>query len=431
MTIQHERDATTEQLLATVRPEEGKVPASIHTDPDVYRLELERVFGRVWLFVAHESEVPEPGDWVVRDMGEQSVIVSRGDDGSLRVLLNTCRHRGMRLACEDQGSGPSWRCPYHGFTFRNDGSFLGAPYQRYAYPEGLDRESLRLIPARCDTYKGLVFATFNPDAESLVEYLGEVRWYLDILVGRAEFEVVGVPQRWIVPTAWKLPAENFASDAYHTVTTHAFLAKLGLVQGVDFGRQGYHVVPAGGHGLGIGTQQDGPWYPPELRAEYERNLSPAQLALMDQIKNFHGNVFPNLSFLIPNVIEIGGQRVTGMTIRLWQPIGPDKIQALSWHLVEKNAPDWWKALGRKVYVQTFGSSGMFEQDDTENWEMQTRGSLSSLSFDRPVILNYAMGMGREPLRDFPGPGVVYDGKYSEAAARGFYQHWLDLMVGRR
>jgi len=250
-------------------------------------------------------------------------------------------------------------------------------------------------------------------------------------VGRAEFEVVGVPQRWIVPTAWKLPAENFASDAYHTVTTHAFLAKLGLVQGVDFGRQGYHVVPAGGHGLGIGTQQDGPWYPPELRAEYERNLSSAQLALMDQIKNFHGNVFPNLSFLIPNVIEIGGQRVTGMTIRLWQPIGPDKIQALSWHLVEKNAPDWWKALGRKVYVQTFGSSGMFEQDDTENWEMQTRGSLSSLSFDRPVILNYAMGMGREPLRDFPGPGVVYDGKYSEAAARGFYQHWLDLMVGRR
>lgn len=428
MTTQMSPGETVEQLRTTVRPEEGLLSAAIHTDPEVYRLELERVFGRVWLFVAHESEIPQLGDFVVRDMGEQSVIVSRGDDGQIRVLLNNCRHRGMKLACEDRGSGPSWRCPYHGFTYRNDGSFLGAPYQRFAYPEGLDKEGLRLIGARCESYAGLVFATFNAAAEPLADFLGDVRWYLDILLGRAEFEVVGAPQRWIVPTAWKLPAENFASDAYHTVTTHAFLAKLGLVKGVDFGRRGYHVVPRGGHGLGIGVQDDGPWYPLELRAEYERNLSPAQLELMDRIKNFHGNVFPNLSFLIPNVIEYGGKRVTGMTVRQWQPIGPDSIQALSWHLVEKDAPDWWKELGRKVYVQTFGSSGMFEQDDTENWELQTRNSLSALSFAEPVMLNYQMGMGGEPLADFPGPGEVYDGKYSEAAARGFYRRWLDLMT---
>jgi hypothetical protein len=152
---------------------------------------------------------------------------------------------------------------------------------------------------------------------------------------------------------------------------------------------------------------------------------------MDRIKNFHGNVFPNMSFLIPNVIEIAGKRVTGMTIRQWQPIAPDQIQALSWHLVEKNAPDWWKELGRKTYVQTFGSSGMFEQDDTENWELQTRNSLSSLSFDEPVLLDYRMGMGGVPMTDFAGPGEVYEGKYSEAAARGFYRRWLDLMLAEK
>ena len=422
---------TSERLLATVLPEDGQVPAYIHTDPDVYKLEMQRLFGKVWLFVAHESELPDPGSFVVRDMGERNVIVARGDDGVIRTFLNSCRHRGMKLANEDMGCQVSWRCPYHGFTFRNNGALLGAPYSRFAYAEGFDKESMALIEARCESYRGMVFASWDPYGESLAEFLGGMAWYLDILIGRADFEVVGVPQRWIVPTAWKLPAENFASDAYHTATTHAFLAKLGLVKGVDFGRRGYHVDVGYGHGLGIGIQDDGPWYPEELRPEYERNLTPEQLALMDQIKNFHGNVFPNLSFLIPNVIEMGGRRVTGMTVRQWQPIAPDRIQAWSWHLVEKQAPGWWKELGRKSYVQTFGTSGMFEQDDTENWEAQTRNSAATLSFEEPVMLHYQMGLGRQPIEGFPGPGTVYDGKFSEAAARSFYRRWLDLVVGEK
>jgi phenylpropionate dioxygenase-like ring-hydroxylating dioxygenase large terminal subunit len=417
-----------ERLQATVHPEEGRVPAFIHTDPEVYHLEQKRLFSRVWLFVAHESEIAAPGDFVVRDLADRSVIVARGDDGTIRVFLNSCRHRGMRIAVEDEGSGPSWRCSYHGFTYRNNGTFLGAPYQRFAYTEGLDRDSLRLIEAKSDSFRGMVFATWNPDPEPLTDYLAGMGWYLEILIGRAEFEVVGVAQKWVMPTAWKLPAENFASDAYHTATTHAFLERLGLVQGVDFGRLGYHIDAGNGHGLGIGTQDEGPWYPQELRAEYERNLSPDQLALMDRIKNFHGNVFPNLSFLIPNVVEFAGHRVTGMTIRQWQPIAPDMIQGWSWHLVEKNAPDWWKQLGKKAYVQTFGTSGMFEQDDTENWEMQTRNSLATLELDQPIEYHYGMGLGRQPLNDFPGPGTVYDGKFSEAAARSFYRRWLDLLT---
>jgi Ring hydroxylating alpha subunit (catalytic domain) len=118
-----------------------------------------------------------------------------------------------------------------------------------------------------------------------------------------------------------------------------------------------------------------------------------------------------------------------MTLRQWQPIGPDRIQAWSWHLVEKNAPGWWKELGRKAYIQTFGTSGMLEQDDTENWEAQTHNSRVSLGLDEPVVLHYGMGIGREPLSDFPGLGTVYDGKFNEAAARSFYRRWLDLVAG--
>lgn len=422
-----------ERLRESVRPETGEIPLFVYADPEVYKLELERIFGRVWLFVAHESELEEEGSFVVRQMGEQSVIVARGDDGEIRVFLNACRHRGMKLTCEDRGVTSYWRCPYHGFTFANHGNFMGTPFERAAYPpDGLDRDRLRLIEARCDSYAGLIFATWTPEGEgpSLPDFLGNMRWYLDVFAGRAQMELVGEAQRWVVPSSWRLPAENFASDAYHTATAHAFLSRLGLVRGVDFGKAGYHVDAGGGHGLGMGVHDDDPgsYFPEELEAEYRARLDDDQLALLHRIKNFHGNVFPNLSFLIPNFIPVGGRLVTGMMLRVWQPMGPDKMQAWSWFLVEKDAPDWWKRLGRRMYVQTFSSGGMFDQDDTEVWEAQTAVAVAARSRSDEVMLDYTMGLDATPLPDFPGPGTVYDGKFSEAAGRSYYRAWLDLLL---
>lgn len=425
-----------DRIRDTVQPELGRIPMFIYSDPEVYRLELERLFGRSWLFVAHESEVPAAGDFVVREMGEQSVIVGRGDDETVRVFLNSCRHRGMRLACEDFGSADMWRCPYHGFTYGSKGEFLGtfigAPYERVAYPGGLDRDALHLIEARVEVYQGLIFATWDEEGESLGEFLGDVRWYLDLLFGRAEMEVVGVPQKWVLPAGWKLPSENFCADAYHTATAHAFLAKLSLVDNVAFGRDGYHVDPGRGHGLGIGVHFDeDSYYPSELGDEYAAHLSADQLAMLARVKNLHGNVFPNMSFLQPNFILVDGRRVSGIMLRMWQPAGPDRVQVYSWHLVERNAPAWWKRLGKRMYVQTFGTSGMFDQDDTENWEAQTRNATASLVRRDEVMLHYQMGLDAEPLPDFPGPGSVYDGKFSEAAGRTFYRTWLDYMLEER
>ncbi|GAA1223123.1 aromatic ring-hydroxylating dioxygenase subunit alpha [Pseudonocardia alaniniphila] len=429
-------DRVRSRLIETVQPEYGRIPMFIYSDPDVYRLEMSTVFREAWLFVAHVSELPEAGSFVVRDMGEESIIVARGDDRTVRVFLNACRHRGMRLACEDFGSTNAWRCSYHGFTYGSKGEFLGtlvgAPYERVAYPGGLDRDALHLIEAKVDIYQGLVFATWSKHPPQLVSYLGNVAWYLDLVVGRAEMEVVGVPQKWVVPTGWKLPSENFTADAYHTATAHSFLARLGLVEKVDFGRDGYHVDPGGGHGLGVGVHGDeaGSYFPAELTDEYASRLTPHQLNLLKRVKNVHGNVFPNLSFLIPSFINIDGRLVSGMMLRSWQPIGPDQTQVWSWHLVEKNAPNWWKTLGRKMYTQTFGASGMFDQDDTENWEAQTRNATASLSRADEVFLHYEMGLGMQPLQDFPGPGDVYDGKFNEAAGRTFYRTWLDYLAGR-
>lgn len=428
-----------DRLRKTVIPDQGQIPFFTYTDPAVHELEIERIFGRTWLFLGHVSEVPNPGSFVTRRMGEENVIVGRGDDSVVRVFLNVCRHRGMTLACEDFGEVNNWRCPYHGFTYGSKGDFLGtfmgAPFERTAYPQGLDREALHLVEARCEIYQGLIFATWSKSSPSLDDHLGDVKWYLDLIVGKAEMEVVGQPEKWMVPTNWRLPAENFTSDAYHTATAHSFLARLGMVKGADFGREGYHVNPGNGHGLGIGVHFDEQsYFPAELADEYRDNLDAEQFAMLSRIKNMHGNAFPNFTFLIPNFIEVEGKRVTGVMLRYWQPVGPNKCQVWSWHLVEKNAPEWWKKLGRRMYTQTFSSSGMFDQDDTEVWEAQTRMSDAALYRGEEFYLHYGMGMNMEtlPKSEFAGPGDVYDGKFSEEAGRAYYRVWLDhLLEGKQ
>jgi phenylpropionate dioxygenase-like ring-hydroxylating dioxygenase large terminal subunit len=423
-----EREQVLERLRATVHPEAGRIPAFIYTHPAVYALELERIFQRAWLFVAHESEIPERGDYVTRHMGEQPVIVSRGEDGLIRVMLNVCRHRAMRVVRADAGNSAHFRCPYHGFTYASTGQLTGVPFQKEAYGDGLDRSQIRLLQARAASYRGLIFATWDHDGESLDEYLGGMRWYLDLVAGRGPMEVLGPPQKWTVPSTWKLPAENFVSDAYHTAYTHASLAKLNLVASTGFGQAGYHVTAGHGHGLGIGIQHERSLYPPELHPAFERALTPEQVRILHQVKNLHGTVFPNLSFLIASPIPVDGHLVSGTTLRLWQPRGPNRVEILSWCLVERDAPDWWKAASRTAYVQTFGTSGIFEQDDTENWEAQTRSSDALQARADDLILNYEMGLGRQPLTDFPGPGVAYEGKFNEANARAFYRQWLDYLL---
>src|ERR1700690_2219858 len=109
-------------IASLVRPD--RVDGDVYTSPEVYELELKRIFREGWAFVAHESEVPERGDYLTRMLGGEPVIVVRGKDGGVRVLANRCTHRGNRLCNAEQGNSSSFRCPYHGWTFANDGHLV-------------------------------------------------------------------------------------------------------------------------------------------------------------------------------------------------------------------------------------------------------------------------------------------------------------------
>lgn len=417
------------ELEETVRPQEGQIPSFIFGDPEVYRVEDEKVFGKCWLFVAHESEIPKPGDYVTRYVGEQSVIVVRGEDGEVRVLLNMCRHRGMRVCRSDQNNTSHFRCPYHGWTYKNTGQLTGVPAHKDAYGDALDKSQIGLLEARSGTYARLIFATFDQDAPSLDNYLGNMKWYLDLLAGRAPMEVTGPPHRWEMPCNWKLPSENFMSDAYHTMHTHGSISKVGLVPSPRFAKDGYQVYAGNGHGLGIGMPAAARLlFSEELLPVFKQNLSADQVEVLEATKNIHATVFPNLSFLI-SAMTVDGEFVSHTDMRVWVPKGPEKIVIYSWCLVESAAPESWKEMSRKAYVMSFGPSGMFEQDDSENWEDITRNAGAGPAA-RHFTFEYLQGMGRERAEEFPGPGEAYAGKFSEGNARSFYGHWLNLVLDK-
>jgi phenylpropionate dioxygenase-like ring-hydroxylating dioxygenase large terminal subunit len=202
----------------------GQISREIFVNDDIYAQEQERLFARAWLFVGHESQIPNPGDFFVSRMGEESVILCRDRAGKVHVFLNSCRHRGMKVCRYDDGNTAVFTCPYHGWSYGTDGQLVGVPYFREAYHSELDKAQWGLVEvAQLCSYKGAVWANWDPAAPSFVEYLGEFRRFLDLILdgwdGReGQAELLGGVQKWLIPCNWKFPAENFSGDSYHNIS---------------------------------------------------------------------------------------------------------------------------------------------------------------------------------------------------------------------
>src|SRR5256886_7197677 len=193
----------------------GEISREIFVNETIYAEEQERIFARAWLHVGHESQIPKPGDYFVSSMGEESVILCRDRAGRIHVFLNSCRHRGMKVCRYDEGSTTVFTCPYHGWSYGTDGRLVGVPYFREAYHSTLDRSQWGLVEvAQIARHKGTVWATWDPDAPSFFEYLGDFRRYLDLTLdswdgSEGGSEVIGGGQKKLIPRHWKFPAEKF------------------------------------------------------------------------------------------------------------------------------------------------------------------------------------------------------------------------------
>src|ERR1700728_999196 len=135
----------------------GLVSRDIFVSDDICRLEMERIFNRTWIFLAHETEIPQPGDFVSRNMGQVPVVVVRDNDGRTHALLNSCRHRGAKVCRADSGNVRRFVCPYHGWTYEQSGRLVTTTFDKH-FPTGFDFSEHGLVPVpRLEVYKGLIF----------------------------------------------------------------------------------------------------------------------------------------------------------------------------------------------------------------------------------------------------------------------------------
>lgn len=405
-------------IRSLVDDKRGLLDRNVFADKDIYQRELEQVFGRCWLFVAHESQIPHQNDFTANYIGEDPVLITRDSKGKLHTFLNMCRHRGNRICRADFGNAPSFMCTYHGWTFSTDGKLVGVPGYKEAYFEELDRSQWGLVEARTETYKGLVYANWDINAPSLADYLGDVAWYLDMLLDRREggTEVVGGVHKWLMATNWKLPTDNIAGDNYHVPVTHG---SMGMVRGARSGwSAAWQVSPGNGHGIvnfgGARVRKASDPLPTEPIARYNALQFEEMRKRLGEVRATAGtaspwNVFPNFSY--------------NSTLRIMHPRGPTTTEEWVYLIVEKDAPQEIKDAIRKGQTYVHGVSGAMEADDQANFIQCTSSGMGLIGKRYP--LNQQAGVGHEVYHEeFPGKTMVSP---SENNQRSFYSWWADMM----
>jgi len=210
-----------EQIRSLVDGATGLIDRRIYADQEIFDLEMEKIYARAWLFMCHDSMIPNPGDFFQTYMGEDRVIVVRDKQGQAQVLLNTCRHRGNAVCRAEEGHATSFMCTYHGWTYDLQGKLVGVPGFKDYYHEDLNRDEWGLVAAKVQSYKGFIFATLDQEAPSLEEFLGDVgKMSIDLLAIRGTLRAAPGVEKYTIGCNWKFAADN-VWDFYHAPITHA------------------------------------------------------------------------------------------------------------------------------------------------------------------------------------------------------------------
>ena len=369
-------------------------------DPGVFAKERELIFDKCWLYVGHESELRKPNDFVTRTLGGRPIIFAKDAKGEVRVWLNSCPHRGAMLCREGTGNARFMTCFYHGWSFSTAGQMVSMPGDD-AYGPNFERPGLA-APAKVDSYRGFVFATFDPAADDLKSYLAGAAEYLDLVADQSEvgMQVLAGTHKYSGRANWKLLCEN-SYDGYHAMTTHQRYFEM-----VTAARGGGHpmtnrpsstVVSLGnGHAATHGGPGSellfGRPLSDSARAErdarFDRLRERLGSAWVDRLAGMRNLViFPNLV-----VIDL----VMGVVIRKIDPISQDYMEVTAWEFAPPEEGDELREHRLDNFLTFWGPGGLATPDDVEALETCQRSFATvkelawsdiSRGMNRPVCIS--------------------------------------------
>lgn len=425
------------QIEALVR--EDEIHRSVYTDPAIFDLEMARVFEGTWVFVGHDSQVKNPGDFITTTLGRQSVIMTRSKNGKVNVLYNRCAHKGAQLTSERGGNAKTFRCGYHGWVFDVDGTNKHIPaeagYDGTALEKGSCKLNVQHVP-KTETYRGFVFASMRADVPPLIDYLGASASSIDNMVDRSpdgELECVPGVLRYRHDSNWKFWLENL-NDLLHAVVAHnssSYTARKVAKQELNdgevvpaleilapftsnysfFDQMGVMVYPNGHSFSGTGKSihaaySDIPDYQEAMETAYGKTRTAEIFAT-----NRHNTCYyPSLT--IKGAIQ---------AFRVVRPISVDETIIETYHLRLKGAPE--QLLERTIlYSNLINSSAMLVgPDDAEQYRRMQKGLLNQAN-DWVSVHRY---LGRE--QDDVDGGTKAIGS-SDIVFRNQFKAWLALMT---
>ena len=408
-----------------------RVHGDVYTDPAIFEEEMARIFGQTWIFVGHESEIPQPGDFRTRRIGRQPVIFVRGRDGTVRVLMNRCTHRGSLICVEERGNAARFTCPYHAWTFLNTGDLIGVPYAE-RYDEGMDKQAFGLRPApRVADYRGFAFASLAADGPSLDEFLGPlVKAEIDIALDLSPTGRISVnagTHKFGYNGNWKLQAEN-SVDAYHLNFLHQGFLQVVLDRaGVDGRGMGTGTSPALIRDLGNGHVS---WDTSPIGMELQfigsdsgagdwreayKNALVARHGI-DHARYLWARGAPHV-LIYPNLVLISSQ------IRMIQPVAVDRTDVHLMPVLLDGVPDELNQQRLRGHEAFYGPAGGGAADDMEIFERQMAGFRATVD----PWLYLGRGLGRERT----GPDGSLEGQITdETGSRAFLRQWRKSMAAR-
>jgi benzoate/toluate 1,2-dioxygenase alpha subunit len=422
------------------RPEAQKfrIDRAMFLDPELFEIEMKKIFEGSWIYLAHESQLPGPNDYYTTFMGRQPVIVSRNDRGELRGFINTCMHRGATLCREGRGNKKTFDCHFHGWCYDSDGHLVSVPGLRGAdYPEDfkLEKHGLRRVP-KLASYRGFIFGSLSADVPTLDEHLAESRAIIDVMVDQSPqgLEVLKGSSTYTFDANWKMQAEN-GVDGYHVATVHrsyvaTIMRRAKIMAGADKTRAmnvgKFGATLAGFMDLGQGhVLLWSDWSDPENRPgwpkmpELTEKFGAARAKWMiSRAKNLC--LYPNV-FLMDQMSS---------QIRVYRPLAVDKTEVTIYCFAPVGVDKDARRQRIRQYEDFFNASGMATPDDLAEFEATQLGSQGRLvrwhEFNRGLkhltkgADQFAKELGIEPLHS--GANVT-----DEAIFHAQYRQWRHLL----